>query len=262
MAPDHSPVPRLPEVEALLSELERCVRAVLGDRFVGLYLYGSLASGDFQPARSDIDFVVVTDGLLPDALIGQLRSLHEEIAAGTRTWSGRLEGAYVPLELLRRAGRTSPPLPTVNEGQFYLAPLGSDWVIQRYVLRTQSAVVSGPPLADLIDPVSPDDLRQAVRGFLEEWWAPMLDDPTRLRDEGYAPYAVLTLCRALYTLEYGETISKSDAARWALRTLPRQYRALIAQAVTWTAEDPNLSIESTLGFLRFALERSRAASRS
>jgi predicted nucleotidyltransferase len=36
------------------------MQAVLRDRFIGLYLGGSLALGDFDPQRSDIDFVAVT----------------------------------------------------------------------------------------------------------------------------------------------------------------------------------------------------------
>ena len=45
-------------VEALLDG----VKETLGEQMVGLYLYGSLASGDFDPQTSDIDFLVVTRG--------------------------------------------------------------------------------------------------------------------------------------------------------------------------------------------------------
>ena len=42
-----SPTP-YPEVNAILNVLLADVRAILGDQFVGFYLYGSLASGDFD----------------------------------------------------------------------------------------------------------------------------------------------------------------------------------------------------------------------
>jgi predicted nucleotidyltransferase len=66
---DASPVKATPNpsVNAILEVLLSGVKEVLGTRFSGLYLYGSLAGGDFDPERSDIDFLVVTDGELPGA---------------------------------------------------------------------------------------------------------------------------------------------------------------------------------------------------
>src|SRR5581483_12314041 len=55
-----------PQINATLRLLEGDVRAVLGARFAGMYLYGSLASGDFDPATSDVDFLVVTAGPLAE----------------------------------------------------------------------------------------------------------------------------------------------------------------------------------------------------
>ena len=51
-----------PEINCVLEELLSRVRAILGRRFVGMYLDGSLAIGDFEADKSDLDFVVVTDG--------------------------------------------------------------------------------------------------------------------------------------------------------------------------------------------------------
>ncbi len=42
------------DVNAVLNELLTAVNSVLSEHFVGLYLYGSLASGDFNPETSDI----------------------------------------------------------------------------------------------------------------------------------------------------------------------------------------------------------------
>jgi hypothetical protein len=59
----------------------------------------------------------------------------------------------------------------------------------------------GPPLHDLIAEVTAQDLQWAVRDILNRWWAPMVSDATKLNDHGYQPYAVLTMCRTVYTLE-------------------------------------------------------------
>jgi hypothetical protein len=49
-----------PEVNTVLFDLLARVKAILGDRFVGLYLYGSLASGGFYYHQRDIDFIGFT----------------------------------------------------------------------------------------------------------------------------------------------------------------------------------------------------------
>ena len=55
-----TPHPTLyPEVNTLLGVLLHGVQTALGNHFIGMYLYGSLTSGDFDSA-SDIDVVVVT----------------------------------------------------------------------------------------------------------------------------------------------------------------------------------------------------------
>jgi hypothetical protein len=51
-----------PEINTVLHELQSGAQAILGRQLVGLYLEGSLAIGGFEPDRSDIDFVMVTEG--------------------------------------------------------------------------------------------------------------------------------------------------------------------------------------------------------
>ncbi len=70
-----------PEVNAVLALLLEGVRAVLGEELIGLYLFGSLSGGDFDPASSDVDFLVVTAGALPDGMLEGLREMHGRIAA-------------------------------------------------------------------------------------------------------------------------------------------------------------------------------------
>jgi hypothetical protein len=223
-----------------------------------MYLYGSLSSGDFDPNTSDIDFLVVTADVLPEQTIAKLEAMHKETWATSLKRAGKLEGSYVPRELVRRHDPIGAACPTVNEGQFYVAPLGSDWIIQRHVVREYGVVVEGPDPKTLIDPVSPDEIRGSVLGVLREWWFPMLDDPSWLREHesAYCAFAVITMCRVLHALEHGTVVSKPKAVRWARESLDTSWLPLIdkAVAVSWheTQED---FLDETLDFIRFIKEQ-------
>ena len=205
------------DVNQILDLLLKNVQEVLGSQFVGMYLYGSLATGDFNPESSDLDFCVVTQDVLPSEIINQLEAMHKQVWASPSKWTAKLEGSYLPQSLIRRHDPNGPACPTVNEGSFYLDPRGSDWIIQRHVIREQGIILAGPDPKTLIDFVSPEDIRMAVLGLLNEWWFPMLDNPIWIVERGseYHAYTVISMCRALHALEHGVIASKPVAAEWA-----------------------------------------------
>jgi len=247
-----------PDVNAALQELSSGALSVLGSRFVGLYLHGSLAGGDFNPRTSDVDFLVVTADELPAEIIPALAAMHARMTAGGSSWATELEGSYIPRHSLRRYDPSRARHPHVERGGELRVELhDSDWVIQRHVLRERGIVVAGPAIRPMIDPVQPDELRQAVRELLAGWWAAMLRDDTRLRMTGYQPYAVLTMCRMLYTLQYGTIVSKPAAARWAKRALGSPWAGLIERASTPEPIALSHDVNETQQFIRYTLERSR-----
>jgi hypothetical protein len=248
-----------PDVNALLHELLSSVQAILGDYFLGMYLYGSLALGDFDPYRSDIDFLVVTTDDLPDDLFSALQVMHARIAARASRWAIELEGSYIPRRALRRYDPADARHPHIDRGggNLEIEQHDSDWIIQRHTLREHGVVMSGPPPHMLIDPVHPNDLRRAVMSTLHEWWAPMCDKPVQLQYIGYQTYAVLTMCRVLYTLQHGTIVSKPFAARWAQKVVGEPYASLIERAVTWRDPAQTSEVSQTLDFIRYTLASSQ-----
>jgi hypothetical protein len=251
-----NPFTTYPAVDDLLSSLLQHVRQVLGAQFTGLYLYGSLASGDFDPLRSDIDFVVTYTGELSQDTFDALETMHARLAAGESKWAAKLEGAYLPLASLRRYDPEDGPFAYYNEGRFQVGYFGNDWIIQRHVLREHGVILAGPDLRNLIDPVSPAQLKQAVRDILREWWSIHLEDPTRLRASDYQAFAILTMCRALHTLHSGEIVSKPVAARWAQQALGPRWQALIQRALDWQPGQELNSLEETVAYIHYTLENS------
>jgi predicted nucleotidyltransferase len=250
---DHQPTPYA-EVNEMLRRLLGGVRARLGPHFVGMYLYGSLAAGDFSAESSDIDFLVVTDDELPRELFESLREMHARIhAEGGSKWAAELEGSYVPRRALRRYDPRDARHPHIDRGGSALdiERHDADWVVQRHVLHERGVALAGPPIASLVERVGPKELREGVRELLRSWWVPMLADPTRLRGPGYQRYAVLTMCRMLYTFRHGAVVSKPAAARWALATLDRRWHGLIRRAAGHADATAADDLGETLEFIRY-----------
>jgi len=239
------------------------VQSIPGLQFVGMYLYGSLASGDFDK-DSDVDFVVVTDNEISGNLFLALQALHMEIATLDSWCATQLDGSYISQRALRRYDPTQTLHPHIDRGKgetLRMMQHDRDWVIQRHILREQGVTVTGPASQTLIDPVSADELRQAVREILETWFALMLDDPSMLKSRGYQSYTVLTMCRMLYTLAFGTVVSKPVASSWARETLDERWASLIERA--WVGrQHPHLEaqadeVNATLDFIRYTIERSQ-----
>jgi hypothetical protein len=252
-----SPTP-YPAVNEILRLLLARVKEILGEQFVGMYLYGSLSSGDFNPESSDIDFLIVTHGALSEDKITGLEAMHNSIWATGLKWASKLEGAYVPQALIRRHDPGGPACPTVNEARFYVAGLGSDWIIQRHIVREHGVGLAGPDPKTLIESVSPDDIRGAVLAVLREWWFPMLADPAWLRDHesGDHAFAVITMCRVLHALEYGTIVSKPKAIQWAREKLDNPWRDLIDKAVAASRHEQQADfLAETLDLIRFIKEQ-------
>src|SRR5690242_9857721 len=203
----HGPTP-YPEVNALVQELLESVQTILGRHFVGMYLEGSLAGGDFDQ-ESDIDFVVVTDVEISGDLFPALEAMHERIAAIDSRWALELEGSYLSQQALRRydPAHTRHPYIEIGRGErLKMVDRDEAWSTHRYVLREHGITLAGPVPQSLIDPVSPSHLRSAMRSVLAGEPAQVLQEPAEMKDRGYQSYMVLTLCRVLYTLQYGTVV--------------------------------------------------------
>ena len=201
-----------------LDALVTLVRAVLGEAALGGYLHGSSATGRLQPT-SDTDLLVVTARPMTDA---ERRAL----VTGILPLSGRRAagGPARPVELTVvvcddvRPLRV-PPIEDFLYGEWERAAYeAGDLPLRRANLDLAPLVtmvldagraVFGPPPAELLDPVPPDDLVRAVVAGIPGLLADV-DDDTR--------NVLLTLARILVTVETGEIVAKDEAAE---RVLPR-----------------------------------------
>jgi predicted nucleotidyltransferase len=255
-----NPATPYPEVNTMLQVLLESVGNVLGSHLVGVYLDGSLTSGDFDE-DSDIDFVVVTSEDISGDLFLALQAMHERIATMDSAFAVQLEGSYISQQGLRCFDPAHALHPNIErgEGERLKMVFHDDWwIIHRYILRERGIALAGPAPQTLIDPVSPNDLRRAMRSVLDGWAMQILDNPELISGRGYQSYVVLSLCRMLYTLQFGDVVSKPFAARWAKATLDAAWvslmdRAWIGRHHPQFAADPD-DMNGTLDFIKFTLQ--------
>jgi hypothetical protein len=231
-----------PAVDQILRILFGRVREILADQFVGMYLYGSLSSGDFDEASSDVDFLVVTRSELSAEQLSRLATMHADIKGSGAPFADRLEGSYLPAGALRRYDPANSHHPSVGvDWEFGMREHGWNWVLERDNVLRSGRAVAGPAPATLIDPVGPAELKTAVRHVLNEFWG-RDDKPDWLGLAAYQAFAILTMCRALYTLDTGRQATKPQAARWAGDLLGEPWRDHIAWALEhrhdFTPHDP------------------------
>lgn len=239
------------EANIVLNEFLTHVQATLPDEFSGLYLHGSLALGDFHPASSDIDFFVVTQNTLSAETLDDLATMHRALEEMNFAWIPKLEGSYIPRNAMRRYDPTNHCHPRYDyHTKMHVSGHGSDTLIQYWTLREKGIVLVGPPPASFIESVSPTELRQASRGILQEWWLPQMEDTTRLQRPAYESYAILTMCRILYTLAHGAIVSKPTAGYWAQARYP-QWAEHIQRALDKRGAVCLETVPATVSFIRF-----------
>jgi Domain of unknown function (DUF4111)/Nucleotidyltransferase domain len=224
-----------PELRLVLDTFVGGVQDAVETNFVGAYLVGSLATGDFDQ-DSDIDFLIVTNEELTDLQVRSLQALHLELHSLGSYPAQHLEGSYMPKDLLNRADQVgTQPLWYIDNGSTTLERSLHDnrWHV-RWILRERAIALSGPDPKALVQPVLPEALLSEMlvsveklrSHFVAEIGKPLGWFNTRFAQS----FTVLTCCRMLHTCQLGAVKSKLAAVRWAEQSPHKEWRKLIRQA--------------------------------
>ena len=225
------PLANQDNVSAILDQLTAGLRAILRQRLVGFYLYGSLITGDFDSGISDIDLVVVMTEELDEARFKALHQLQEQVVERYPDWDDRLELAYIASAALRSFRHQSSAIGIISPGEpFHLLRAGDDWLISWYALRKDGVSLVGPPIQSLIDDIPASEYLRAVDEHIRHY----RDSVKKTHNKSALSYIVLTVARGAYTLCHRRATSKIKAAHWAKQRYP-QWSDLIDKAWRWRA---------------------------
>jgi hypothetical protein len=254
-----SPIDR-PTIRPLIDLLHAQIQAVLGRQLVGLYVVGSLVTGDFDERVSDIDLIAALSAPLTEAAGERLKVMHANIVRQYPAWDGRIEVIYITAEHLRQP-KTLDKLGKIGPGEpFHIFAVNADdWLLKWYLLRTKGVTLMGAPPTSCVAPIPFDDLLHHLRELLQhvpEWAA-------EEHHWGAQVYYIQTLCRALYTFKLRDFVSKQRAAEWAAQQFP-QWSPLIGRALAWRAVgqpdnvDAEAALPETLRFIDFMIDQLNA----
>lgn len=247
------------EADELLPDLAEGIASALNPhpRLLGLYLYGSVATGDFTPGVSDIDLLAVTNGSITQDVINRLKPMHAQMERRFPRWHDRVEVIYVPQEALATFRMKFSDIGVISPGEpLHILSAGVDWLMNWHQVRHGGQVVVGPPAEAYVPDTTVAEYVTAVRDHAAAFgdWMP------EMRTARQQSYAALTLCRALYTVRHGRGTSKATAAAWLAAETP-QYAPLLEQALRWREAAPGDTTISQQAYpetLRFVREMQAA----
>jgi predicted nucleotidyltransferase len=205
------------DVSRVLERLLPEILQALGGRVVSIVLWGSSVLGDYRVGRSDIDLLVGLDADPDAAILGRLQAVHVELDRALPEWRGRIEVTYIGLPSLQ-SFRTMPHvIARISPGEpLNLRTADSRWLIDWFQAATAGVTLYGRAAAEIIPPITADELRAESARQLE-WRATRPPDDA---SDAILAYIVLLACRALYAIEHGRQTSKSNAGRWLAQSYP------------------------------------------
>ncbi len=254
---------KFPEINQLLQHLLENIQKVLGERLLGFYLYGSLVWGDFDYDISDIDLLAVTSDDVRDSDFAKLKEMHSEFAIQHPAWDNRIEVQYASKTGLKSFRTQASRMAVISPGEpFHVIDAGVEWLTNWFFVQDYGLILFGPPPDQFIDPISKDEFVQAIYDHAL-FWKEHVKETRNARP--YQSYAVLTLCRALYTVTYKEQVSKKVAAKWAMSQLPdwanfiNEALVVRSHAGETTQADANSAYPKTEHFVFEVIEKVKLA---
>jgi predicted nucleotidyltransferase len=213
------------------------LHASLAGNLTGVYLHGSLAMACFNPARSDVDLLVITQQAMPVETKRDLAGLLLAVSG---------QPSPVEMSCLCQADLLPWRYPTPFDFHYsetwreaYIRDLGGEswkeWNAVRRcdedlaghitVTHRRGVCLYGPPVAEVFPAVP-------RRDFLASVLSDVLSPEFGLDAVAQNPvYVVLNACRTLACLRSGEILSKDEGGVWALQALPGRFHPTLAAAL-------------------------------
>ncbi len=193
------------DADGLLGRLRD--RLAAREDVIGVYVYGSLVTGDYSPAASDIDVVVLVRREPDEAMTRELTELHTGLAA-TGGPVDQLHCLYVAADTADDPERLCT---------YWFGDRMTQWqmkLLTRAELAAAGVRLYGPWPPPGLEPVAVADLQAAVHAEITTgYWRRMSRRRRWWLQDSSVDHGLVVLPRAAAVLTTGELITKSEAIR-------------------------------------------------
>ena len=261
------PYPELREVLHLFAEE---TEAQLKENLVGIYLVGSLATGDFD-LDSDVDFLVVTKTELTEADMKPLQVIQIKIHDMDCYPAKHLEGSYISIRDLNNWSEVGKKeLWYFDNGSTTYEQTTHDnqWHV-RWILRERGITLVGQKPGTLLPEIPTYELINEIKTSMlrhVEVFHAEVNNPLDFCNSRFGQsFFVLTCCRMLHTLQTGTVQSKKAGMTWARQFVDPKWVHIIDQA--WKEREgvrfcvkihqraEQALLDETLEFLQYAVSQ-------
>jgi len=200
---------------------------------IGCYLHGSLAMGGFNPDKSDIDLLLITEQPISSKAKKRLANLFlkkskhpysVEISilntSQVANWQYPTPYDFHWSEFWREAIEQELLEDTalfINEKEKKDADLAAHFMI----LEKRGICLAGSPIPQVFPPVPEADYLSSILVDYEECLENIKQKPV---------YCILNLLRVFWYLKDGTISSKKEAGDWGMSHLPESYQPIVKQA--------------------------------
>ncbi|MER7840398.1 nucleotidyltransferase domain-containing protein [Streptomyces sp. NPDC096040] len=170
---------------------------------VAVWAHGSLAGGDYQEGRSDLDLVAVLPGPVTPAVVWRIAVAHARLRAVPL--AAGLHCTYLTPSTADDAARRH--LTWAHE-QLFRRPVTP---VTRRELHAFGRVLHGRPPTELLPAVPDQELRDFVVRDQRDFWRAAVDNAPLWRQDIWVDLGLITFARATVTAREGRLISKRES---------------------------------------------------
>jgi hypothetical protein len=169
-----------------------------------LWAHGSLALGDYQPGRSDLDMIALVETAPTTPQQEDLQRVHQALHDQVPR-AQKLHCTYVAQG---EWADTSQDHLTWAHGELFARPVSP---VSRRELHLGGLCLFGPAPATVVPPVSDEELAEFIRADLRGNWYPATGRADVWLQDIWVDVGLLTFARATVTLRDGRLVTKREA---------------------------------------------------
>lgn len=170
---------------------------------LAVWAHGSLAGGDYQEGRSDLDLIALLPGPVTAVTAWRVATLHSRLRA--EPLAAKLHCSYLTPGASADSRR---PHLTWAHRRLMRRPVTP---VSRRELHAFGRVLYGVPPADVLPPVPDQELNGFVVCDQRDFWRPAVRRSPLWTRDAWVDVGLTTFARAAVTLRDGRLISKREA---------------------------------------------------